>query len=81
MTTTTILISDISLKSIYSPKAKKDKEQDVHNKVALVQRQPKAPFWKQTEEEPPKEKQMSEAEIQLKNMLQKQLETKITLER
>ena len=35
----------------------------------------------QSEEESPKEKQISEAEMQLKNMLQKQLDTKITLER
>ena len=60
---------------------KKIKEQDVQNKTVLVRRQPKAPFWKQNEEEPPKEKQISEAEMQLKNMLHKQLDTKITLKR
>ena len=39
------------------------------------------PFWKQNEEEAPKEKQVSEAELQLKDMVKKQLETKITLGR
>ena len=57
------------------------KHQDVKNKTSFVRKQPKAPFWKQNEEEPPKEKQTSEAELQLKNMLQKQLDTNITLER
>ena len=33
-------------------------------------------YQQQIEEEPPKEKQISEAEMQLKNLLQKQLDTK-----
>ena len=57
------------------------KHQDVRDRTSFVRKQPKTPFWKQNEEESPKEKQVSEAELQLKNMLQKQLDTNITLDR
>ena len=43
--------------------------------------QPRIPFWKQNVDEPPAEKQVSEADLQLKSMVEKQLDTKITLER
>lgn len=42
--------------------------------------QAKVPFEKDNPDEPPNEKQMSEAEIQLKNMVHKQLDTNINLE-
>ena len=43
--------------------------------------QAKVPYETNNVDEPPKEKQISEAELQLKSMVQKQLATNITLER
>ena len=42
--------------------------------------QAKVPFLKDNLDEPPNEKQLSEAEVQLKNMVHKQLDTNISLE-
>ncbi len=43
--------------------------------------QARVPYEKQNADEAPVEKQLSEAEIQLKDMVKKQLDKKITLER